>query len=283
MDYAVLKLPPPVKELEAFESELIELVKNIKFRKIKNQPQNKLKEDIKKTNQPDKTLTFAGKSSNMYRLTKEEYVKMRRNAITSTYKKTNNNIKKRIDIKGKQIKENVDKGILDRMNINSKNTCFITLKDHKENVLNNPTVRLIKSAKNELGRISKAILDNINKRLCTSLNINQWKNTASVIEWFKRIEQKHLYKFIIFDIKDFYPSIQEELLNKGLRFAQEYIDITSKDKEIIYHARKLLLFDEKDTWMKKQSGLFDVTMGAYYGAEVCELVGTYVFFIVMAG
>ena len=200
---------------------------------------------------------------------------MRRNAITSTYKKTNNNIKKRIDMKGKQIMENVDKGILDRMDINSKNTCFITLKDHKENFLNNPTVRLINPEKNELRRISKAILDNINKRLCTSLNINQWKNTASVIEWFKRIEQKHLYKFIIFDIKDFYPSIQEELLNKGLRIAQEYIDITSKDTEIIQHARKSLLFDDKDTWMKKQSGLLDITMGAYDGEEVCELVGTY--------
>ena len=200
---------------------------------------------------------------------------MRRNAITSTYKKTNNNIKKRIDMKGKQIMENVDKGILDRMDINSKNTCFITLKDNKENFLNNPTVRL-NPAKNESGRISKTILDKINKRLCTSLNITQWKNTASVIQWFKRIEQKHLYKFIIFSIKDFYPSIQEELLNKGLRFAQEYIEITSKDTEIIYHARKSLLFDEKDTWIKKQSGLFDVTMGAYDGAEVCELVGTYV-------
>ena len=41
----------------------------------------------------------------------------------------------------------------------------------------------------------------------------------------------------MFDIKGFYPLIQE-LLNKGLRFAQEYIDITSKDTEIIYHARK---------------------------------------------
>ena len=27
--------------------------------------------------------------------------------------------------------------------------------------------------------------------------------------------------------------------------------------------------------MKKHSGLFDVTMGTYDGAEVCELVGTY--------
>ena len=113
-------IPPPVKELAAFESELIELVKNIKFQKVKNQLQNQLKEDIKKINQSDKTLTFADKSSNMYRLTKEEYVKMRRNAMTSTYKKTNSNIKKRIDIKEKQIMENVDKEILDRMDIKKR-------------------------------------------------------------------------------------------------------------------------------------------------------------------
>ena len=31
--------------------------------------------------------------------------------------------------------------------------------------------------------------------------------------------------------------------------------------------------------MKKQSGLFDVKMGAYDGAEVCKLVGTYMLFL----
>ena len=81
--------------------------------------------------------------------------------------------------------ENVDKEILDRIDMNSKNTCFITLKNHKENFLNNAIIQ----PKNGLGRISKAILDSINKRLCTRLNMNWWKNTASVIEWFKRIEQ----------------------------------------------------------------------------------------------
>ena len=96
---------------------------------MKNQLQNQLKEDIKQINQSDKTSTFADKSSNMYGLTKEEYVKMWRNAITSIYKKTNSNVKKRNDIKGKQIMENVDKEVLDRMDISSKNTCFITLKD----------------------------------------------------------------------------------------------------------------------------------------------------------
>ena len=51
---------------------------------------------------------------------------MQRNAITSTYKKINNNIKKRIDIKGKQIMEHVDKEVLDWLDIiNSKNTFLL--------------------------------------------------------------------------------------------------------------------------------------------------------------
>ena len=34
-----------------------------------------------------------------------------------------------------------------------------------------------------------------------------------------------------------------------------------------------LLFHKSETWMKKGSGLFDIAMGAFDGAEVCELVG----------
>ena len=48
-----------------------------------------------------------------------------------------------------------------------------------------------------------------------------------------------------------------------------------KKGKFFYNARKSLHFDEKDTCMKKQSGLFDVTMRAWYNAEVCELVDTY--------
>ena len=69
------KITPPVKELAAFEFELIELVKNIKFRKMKNQLQNELKEDIKMINQSRKTLTFADKSSNMCRSKKKNMLK----------------------------------------------------------------------------------------------------------------------------------------------------------------------------------------------------------------
>ena len=39
---------------------------------------------------------------------------------------------------------------------------------------------------------------------------------------------------------------------------------------------KSLLFNGDETWMKKESNLFDVTMGAFDGAEICELVGTFI-------
>ena len=79
----------------------------------------------------------------------------------------------------------------------------------------------------------------------------------------------------MFDIKDFYTSFTQDLLNKGLNFASEYICISRCDIDVINHARKLLLFDGFHTWIRKQGGLFDVLMGAYDGAEVCEIVVIY--------
>ena len=80
--------------------------------------------------------------------------------------------------------------------------------------------------------------------------------------------------FILFDIKDFYPTITKDLLTKCLKFAEEKVQISYDDTKIIYHARKSWLFNEGGTWMKKVC-LFDVTVGAYGCAEVCELDGTF--------
>ena len=57
-------------------------------------------------------------------------------------------------------------------------------------------------------------------------------------------------------------------------YSSEYLYISKCDVDVIHHARKSLLFDGSHTWIRKQ-GLFDVSMGAYDGAEVCEHVGTY--------
>ena len=116
-------------------------------------------------------------------------------------------------------------------------------------------MRLINPAKNEIGRISKSILDKINKRVKNDLELNQWKNTTEVIEWFKNINDKQSNKFVEFDIKDFYPSITESLRRNALEFASNHTPITPEEFEIIFHARKSLLFNNKEVWRKKQISL----------------------------
>ena len=81
---------------------------------------------------------------------------------------------------------------------------------------------------------------------------------------------------MMFDVKDFYPSINERLLINAIKFAERSLTLDQKDKEIIFHSRKSLLFNKSDSWVKKGDKLFDVTMGAYDGAEICELVGCFI-------
>ena len=69
-----------------------------------------------------------------------------------------------------------DKELIKQMETNKEGNSFITIKDHKENFDNQPTVRRINRAKNELGKISKLILAKINKRISQKLEQNQWKN-----------------------------------------------------------------------------------------------------------
>ena len=178
----------------------------------------------------------------MCRLEKEEYRDLSQNAVTTTYKKSNKETERRINCEG--IKYAKDANILDKAEVNGAANCFVTLKDHKDNFFNHPTTRLINPAKNEIERISKQILDQINSKLCEILKVNEWKNTASVINWLKKTEGKSSHKFLMFDIKDLYSSIKEGLLIEALEFAKQHLTIKSKDIETIYHARKSLLYKE---------------------------------------
>ena len=227
-------------------------------------------EDIRIIKNTKTTLTFADKTSSVYKVPKEQYEKLVSNVITTSYKKIS---KKAQDQIGKNIMKN--KEVIKIMFVNGKQNCFITLKDHKPNFEKNHTVKLLNPAKNKLGRVSKTTLDKINVNLRNSLHLNQWKNTQEVIDWFKGIDNKQHCKFIMFDIKDFYPSISRELLTDALTFAETIIYLDDHDKEIICNYRKSLLFNQEQTWMKKGSDLFDVSMGAYNGAKVCELIGIF--------
>ena len=61
-------------------------------------------------------------------------------------------------------------------------------------------------------------------------------------------------------------------MTNALNFAKEITDISREDMKIMYGTRKSVLFSNEKLWMKREGNLFDVTMGAYDGAEVCELV-----------
>lgn len=108
------------------------------------------------------------------------------------------------------------------------------------------------------------------------IKVQQWKNTAEVIEWFTKIEGKKSLRFFIFDIVAYYPSISPELLNKAFEFARAEVFINEFDMKVIKQARKTFLFHKGEPWVKKGNvNGFDIAMGAFDGAECCELVGLY--------
>ena len=151
------------------------------------------------------------------------------------------------------------------------------MKDHKDNFQSTLHCRLINPSKRKLGKVSKSILENINQHLVKLLHVNQWKNSTSVIEWFRNIEDKKNCTFIKFDIREFYPSISETIFDKALLFPKQHHDISNHDTRLRKHFHKSLLFSNNEAWKKKQTeSCFDVTMGSFDGAEVCELVGIYI-------
>ena len=46
--------------------------------------------------------------------------------------------------------------------------------------------------------------------------VNQWRNTTTVIDWFKSLKTTEKSRFVKFDIVEFYPSISEELLERSI-------------------------------------------------------------------
>ena len=76
---------------------------------------------------------------------------------------------------------------------------------------------------------------------------------------------------------EFCPSFSEDLLDKAINWAKNFTIISSQHISIIKHARKSLLFNGGIPWVKcSNQQMFDVTMGSFDGAEICELVGLYI-------
>ena len=266
------ELPPQWKELQNFEKDLLNTIKLIKSRIIKDNFQRKLKDDILNIKSSPDVYAFADKTTNIYKLPPQDYRKLLHENITKSYKKLPTRLEKSVNLEAKEIAAGVK--LDDRIEYMAKASAYITLKDHKDNFRSAHPCRLINPCKSEIGKISKSILENINRNLLKLLQVNQWRNSESVIKWFYSIENKSQCKFIQLDIAEFYPSISEEILDNAILFAQQYINIRGKDLRIIKHCRKSLLYNNNEPWKKKNTeSCFEVTMGSVDGAEICELVG----------
>ena len=62
----------------------------------------------------------------------------------------------------------------------------------------------------------------------------------------------------------------------ALNWAGKFCEISDQDKEIIIDSKKAFLYTGEKVWVKKGEDNFDVGMGAWDGAETCEVVGLYI-------
>ena len=118
----------------------------------------------------------------------EQYSKLLKENITKTYKKASNDTLKEINNEAKQIA--INEKLDDRIECFAKRQAFITLKDNKDNFRSSLPCRLLNPVKSELGKISKTVLENISSKFRGITELNQWKNSMAVIEWFKNTKNK---------------------------------------------------------------------------------------------
>ena len=272
-NFKSLKNPPKAPELKAFRTAFLDSIRNIEFRDRPNSFQNKLKEELNFINDNTNLIIAADKTSNHYEVQKNEYADMVKKEVTKEYKKeTARNVIK-INNAHKNIVRKLD--ISDRVFRTVERDSFITLKDHKSDFVNNPKSRLLVPTKPEVGKISHIVLKKVVKIVREKTKLNQWENIYKCIDWFNAIPDKSNMNFIIFDIVNFYPSISQDLLIKALNWASKITPISESDIDTILQARKSLLYYEGSFWTKKSNPEFDVAMGSFDGAEICDICGLF--------
>ena len=104
-------------------------MENLRFKKVRNSFQDKLKRDVKKINSSHKALVFADKSRNVYELEKPEYKKLLRENIAKSYRKSDEQSVSNVNQELNDITAKLEIG--DRIESTARRLASISLKDHK--------------------------------------------------------------------------------------------------------------------------------------------------------
>ena len=164
------RFPPQNEALRPFEMGLYELARSITFKPVANSFQKSYKKIFNLSNHR-KGVCCSRQATNIYKMDVDNYRKLLRDNIISTYKKADKILTKKINQEAKHIAEKLK--LDNRIECLAENNSYITSKDHKYNFYNNPQCRLINRTKLEIGIISKNILDRINSRLRSDTDLQQ--------------------------------------------------------------------------------------------------------------
>ena len=159
-DFKSTKTPPQHELLKPFERDIYKLIGNIEFRRVDDPTLQQMGEEARRIHESTKVIVNADKTGNKYEMEPSDYKKLLHNNITQDYKLDTEN--KLADINKDIQKYASALEIEDRMECHSESNAFITIKDHKQEFPNSIKCRVINPASNNLGKVSKRILDMVN-------------------------------------------------------------------------------------------------------------------------
>ena len=287
--------PPRVAlgEIKGFYEDLCEMVGNIKFKdRVNNKFQDGLRKWLRSVNTEKKVLIAADKTDNYYYLPPRSLNKIVKNNVTKDYKVVDEEQVNKVNLDKLKLARKIDgntdldpekdkrSGLARKMEKYSRQEAFVTIKDHSKKFrtepVDNKPVRLVNPSKTDMGKVSRRKLQVITNVVRERTSLNQWQSTQQALRWFGGLSHKHKLHFFTFDVDTFYPSITLQLLKNAIAWARQFCPISGLDEEVFMHCRRTFLFHDGKAWVKRENPDFDVPIGSYDGAEICEITGLYI-------
>ena len=201
--------------MSGFEKDLWSVIKNVEFRGVRSEYQQKLADGRKKIKETPNLIIGSDKTGNFYEVDKPTYLKMMTEEVSKDFQKTRRDKVMEMDSKAACVANKL--GIADRVMRTKKSEAFYSLKDHKDNFITNPSVRLINPSSQDIGSASRRVLKGMVRKIKQQLELNIWENTNDALKWFhERREEGNGWTFVQLDVVAMYPSIKKELLEAAL-------------------------------------------------------------------
>ena len=189
--------------MQYFGKDLLYIIESLKIQKNPKIIQLDIQTKVKYA------FVLVDKTTNLYKKAPNDYKRLLDENFIKTFQKSTKQLENNLIMKTKHFVKNIK--VEDWIESLVQKTAFITPKENKANFGTSHPCRLIKPSKSEMGNVSKVKLEKVSEKLVTSLNLNQWKNTDSVINWFSTNENKSQYFVIQLDISESYSSISKNI------------------------------------------------------------------------